>query len=105
MDYWVYILHCCDDSYYIGVTNNLELRFAQHEAGIHPESYTFNKRPLTLVYSVQFRNVLDAIAWEKQIKRWSRKKKEALIAKDPESLAKLAARQTPFHKKTHTVSA
>ena len=47
---YVYILLCSDESYYIGVTNNLELRFEQHIQGINTNCYTYKKRPLKLVY-------------------------------------------------------
>lgn len=78
--YWVYMLRCCDDSFYIGVTNNLEMRLEEHYTGFHEGSYTQKRLPVELVYNVFFTDVLDAIAFEKRIKRWTRAKKEALIA-------------------------
>ena len=80
--YYVYILKCSDGSYYTGLTNNLEERFAQHEAGYVLKCYTFKRRPLKLSYSVQLNDINQAIALEKQIKGWSRKKKEAFINED-----------------------
>lgn len=77
--YWVYMLRCSDGSYYIGVTSSIEQRLAQHETGSFPGCYTFDRRPLECIYSAEFGEITDAIHWEKQIKRWSRKKKEALI--------------------------
>ncbi|MEP7163915.1 MAG: GIY-YIG nuclease family protein [Ferruginibacter sp.] len=77
--YFVYILKCCDDSYYTGVTNNLEKRLAEHNNGDSNTSYTFKRRPVKLIFSQQFHDIQQAIALEKQIKGWSRKKKEALI--------------------------
>jgi len=76
---YVYILRCSDGSYYTGVTNDLEERFEQHSQGIHPDSYTFSRRPLELVFYEMFNSPLAAIAFEKKLKKWSRKKKEALI--------------------------
>jgi putative endonuclease len=76
---YVYILKCSDNSYYTGVTNDLEKRLKQHDLGIDSESYTFNRRPLQLVYHEIFNNYNLAIEWEKRIKKWSKKKKEALI--------------------------
>ena len=80
--YYVYILKCSDDSYYTGFTNDFERRFAEHEEGYDPESYTYSRRPLELVYADYFTDPKQAIAFEKQIKGWSRAKKESLIAGD-----------------------
>jgi len=76
--YFVYILLCSDSSYYTGVTNNLDRRLYEHEASFDPKSYTFKRRPLKLVFQKIFTEVTQAIAFEKQVKGWSRKKKEAL---------------------------
>jgi putative endonuclease len=83
---YVYILKCSDDSYYIGVTNNLELRLAQHNEGVLVSSYTYNKRPVQLVYYERFDNYYLAIEWEKKIKGWTRRKKEALMEQNWEKL-------------------
>lgn len=91
---FVYILKCSDNSYYIGVTNNLQRRLHEHNSGINKECYTFNKRPLELVFHEYFDEPLKAIAFEKQIKGWSRKKKEALILKDWQSLIELSKSKT-----------
>jgi putative endonuclease len=77
--YFVYILLCSDNSYYTGITNNLERRLYEHENGIDPKSYTFKRRPVKLVFQEMFTEVIQAIAFEKQVKGWSRAKKEALI--------------------------
>ena len=91
--FWVYILRCSDGGYYTGVTNNLELRVEQHQEGMNPESYTYTKRPLQLIYSCAFDSSLDAIAAEKQIKGWSRKKKEAIIDGQFDLLTQLAKKR------------
>lgn len=80
--YWVYMVLCDDESYYIGVTNEPDRRVAQHNDGTDPNSYTFTRRPVRLVYAAEFHEVGDAIRWEKQIKKWSRKKKAALARGD-----------------------
>ena len=80
--YYVYVLECSDGSYYTGLTNNLEERLAQHQSGYVVRCYTFKRRPLKLVYSLQMNDVNQAIALEKQIKGWSRKKKKAFIIED-----------------------
>ena len=82
----VYIIRCADGSYYTGVTNNVERRFGEHSAGTDPKCYTFQRRPLALVYTARFRDVWEAIAWETHIKKWSRRKKEALIRGDGSAL-------------------
>jgi len=80
--YFVYIIECSDGSYYTGVTNNYERRFQEHCDGLNPTCYTFERRPLLLRYVEWFHDVEQAIAREKQLKGWSRKKKEALMAGD-----------------------
>ena len=88
--YYTYILGCADDSYYIGVTNDLERRLEEHQQGIHPESYTYSRRPIKLLYHEETRYILKAIRREKQLKRWSRKKKEALINSNLKELKNLS---------------
>ena len=87
---YVYILECADDSYYIGVTNNVGRRFIEHSTGIKENSYTFSRRPLKLVYCRQFAKPMDAINFEKQLKGWTRGKKIALIRNDYDRLHDLA---------------
>jgi len=87
---YVYILKCDDDSYYTGVTSNLEKRLFEHQSGYHKDSYTYKRRPVTLVFSCEFTNISLAIDTEKQIKKWSRAKKEALIKGDYDNLPDLA---------------
>jgi|ERR1700761_3156125 len=76
---YVYILECSDKSYYTGVTNNVEKRVIEHNLGIHKESYTYSRRPVKLVFCEKFKDEFKAIEFEKQIKGWSRKKKQAII--------------------------
>ncbi len=88
--YYVYILKCADNSYYTGVTNNLEKRVSEHQNGDDPNSYTYRKRPVELVWFECYNDINQAIEKEKQIKGWSRKKKEALIKEDFDSLIELS---------------
>ncbi len=88
---YVYILQCSDNSYYVGVTNNLETRVRQHHAGINLSCYTHDKRPLELVFYELFNDLTSAIAFEKKLKKWSRKKKQALIEKNWSRLQELAS--------------
>ncbi|SDS63665.1 putative endonuclease [Mucilaginibacter mallensis] len=80
--YFVYILLCGDNSYYTGVTNDLERRIYEHENGLNPGSYTSTRRPIKLVFHERFPDVIQAIAFEKQVKGWKRTKKEAIINGD-----------------------
>jgi len=77
--YFVYILRCADGSYYIGMSGYLDRRLEEHHSGFYPTCYTFTRRPVELKYTEAYQFVDDAIAREKQLKRWSRAKKEALI--------------------------
>lgn len=77
--YYVYIVKCSDNSYYTGFTNDLERRINEHNDGLNSDSYTYNRRPVELVFYCEFNDVNQAIDFEKQIKGWSRKKKEAII--------------------------
>lgn len=94
--YYVYILECSDKSYYTGVTNSLERRLWEHESGFHPGCYTFKRRPLVLKYCIHVTDVKQAILWKKQIKGWTRKKKEALFKEDWEEIKKLARNYTEY---------
>jgi predicted GIY-YIG superfamily endonuclease len=76
--FYLYILRCNDKSYYIGHTDELEKRFAEHQSGAF-ECYTSTRRPLKLVYSELFQTRDEAWLAEQKIKGWSRKKKEILI--------------------------
>ena len=91
---YVYILRCADGSYYTGTARQgLEQRVAEHNAG-HYGGYTATRRPVELVFSQWFERITDAIAAERQIKGWSRAKKEALIRGDFEALKSLAKRSS-----------
>ena len=90
MPFWVYILHCADRSYYTGHTDNLEKRLAEHTAGAIPTCYTYKRQPLDLVFSQELSTREQAIAVERQIKGWSRRKKEALIKGDWAEVSRLA---------------
>ena len=91
--YFVYILQCSDKSYYTGVTSNLSQRIFQHQNGTFKDSYTSKRRPVELVFYCEFTNIEMAIEKEKQIKKWSRSKKEALINNEFEKLPNLAKKK------------
>ena len=75
----VYILASGFKHLYIGVTSHLERRVAQHKAGTYAAAFTERYNIKQLVYFERFGEMQTAIAREKQLKRWSRVKKIALI--------------------------
>jgi putative endonuclease len=88
------MLRCSDGSYYVGSAtgDDLSKRIAEHDAGAYP-GYTFTRRPVTLIWSEHFERITDAIAAERQLKGWSRAKKEALIRGDWTTISRLAKRR------------
>jgi putative endonuclease len=88
--YYVYILLCADNSYYTGVTDDLERRVNEHKEGNDLWAYTYGRRPVELKFFQQFQDIKEAISFEKQIKGWTRAKKEALIEKNWNRLKELA---------------
>jgi len=91
--YYVYILKCSDNTYYTGVTSNIEKRFAQHQSSFYKDSYTSKRLPVELVFYAEFPFPGIAIEKEKQIKKWSKAKKEALINNRFEDLPNLAKKR------------
>jgi putative endonuclease len=79
--YFVYVLASETRELYIGVTNNLTRRLAEHRNGYAPKSYSLLHGTTHLVYFEATPNVLAAITREKQLKRWSRRRKLQLIEK------------------------
>ncbi len=85
----MYILRCSDGTYYVGSTSNLERRLNEHQNGLGA-NYTKKRLTVELVYFEEYARIDEAFYREKQIQRWSRKKKEALIKGDIEELPRLA---------------
>ncbi len=96
--YYVYILECSDTSFYVGISSNTEKRLEEHNSGLNKESYTYNRRPVVLKWMEPFTNPEQAIAFEKQLKGWSRRKKLALIQGDWENLVEFSKNYTQFGK-------
>ena len=95
-NYYVYIVQCRDGFYYKGISNNLNKRINQHNEGKNVFCFTYKRRLVTLKYFEHFTDVKQAIAREKQLKGWSRAKKEALFNEDYDllkALSKARARQ------------
>jgi putative endonuclease len=93
---YAYMLRCAYGSYYVGsARRGLDQRIGEHNAGSYG-GYTSTRRPVALVWAQHFLVITDANAVERQIKGWSRAKKEALIRGDYEAIRQLSkrARQT-----------
>ena len=76
---YVYILASGFKHLYIGVTTEIEYRILQHKNNTYPNSFTARYNIKDLVYFERFADLASAITREKQLKRWSRVKKIALI--------------------------
>lgn len=92
MAFWVYMLKCADRSYYVGHTDDLERRVAQHRSGTLA-GYTQRRQPVRLVYSESFPTRLDALESERRLKGWSRAKKQALVAGDWRGISALGRKR------------
>jgi tRNA/rRNA methyltransferase len=89
LDFYTYMLRCSDGKYYVGHTDDLDSRVAQHQSGAIP-GYTQKRLPVELVWAELFPDRDIAFAAERQIKGWGRAKKEALIQGKWEDLKRLA---------------
>lgn len=87
--FWIYILQCSDGSYYTGHTENLEIRLASHQSG-NVIGYTSTRLPVKLMFSQALTTREEAISAERQIKGWSRAKKEAMMQGDWQRVSELA---------------
>jgi putative endonuclease len=94
MGIFIHMLRCADNSFYIGSATGDDLapRIDPHNAGAFP-GHTSSRRPVTPVWSEYFDRITDGIAAERQLKGWSRAKKEALIRSDWETMTNLARRR------------
>ena len=91
-NFFVYILRCSDGSFYTGHTDDLEKRISEHKTPTHT-CYTSQRLPVELVYHATFGSRYEALAAERQIKKWSRAKKQALIDKDFSRITVFAKRR------------
>ena len=85
------MVRCADDTLYVGHTEDLASREQTHNDG-KGAKYTAARRPVRMVYAEEHSSVANAIARERQLKRWSREKKEALIRDDRTALDWLSHR-------------
>jgi len=87
------MLHCNAGRFYVGHTEDLEFRIAQHETGAI-KGFTSSYLPVKLVWSQEFSTRYEALAAERQIKGWSKAKKLALIRGDWAEVSRLAKPRT-----------
>jgi len=90
---YVYILECADGTYYVGSTTNIEWRLWQHQHGPNGAAYTRHRRPVRLIWCVEFESIAAAFAFEKQVQGWRRAKREALIRGEFDRLPALSWRR------------
>ena len=89
---YVYLLRCSDGTLYTGHTNDSDSRLEAHNQGTASGS-TAKRRPVKIVYFRAALTLGDAVARERQLKRWSAEKKEALAAGDLSRLKSLSRRR------------
>jgi len=75
----VYMVHCCDETLYTGITNDLEKRIEAHNSGKDGARYTRSRRPVTLVYSERAGSKAEAASLEYRIKKLTRAEKKKLL--------------------------
>ena len=78
--YFVYILICCDGTYYCGCTSDVQKRVKEHNDGKRGARYTSSRRPVQLQYVETYQTKSEALKREYQIKQLSRVQKEKLFA-------------------------
>ena len=88
---FTYIVRCADDTLYVGHTEDLSSREETHNDG-KGAKYTAARRPVRIVYAEEHSSAASSIARERQLKRWSNKKKEALVLSDRVALRWLGGR-------------
>jgi putative endonuclease len=77
--YYFYLLRCSDDSLYAGICIDLEKRVETHQTG-KGAKYTRSRLPVTVVYQEQHYSKGDALRREAEVKKWTKKRKERLVA-------------------------
>ncbi len=100
---FVYILKCADGSYYTGSTVDLEMRMAQHLAGYF-KGYTSSRLLVELVWQQEFPTDHDAFVAERQVKGWTRAKKEALIRGDFAAIHEIVKKERKRREAKHSKS-
>jgi predicted GIY-YIG superfamily endonuclease len=87
--FWVYVLQTADGTYYVGQTRDLGERLRKHLLGLGSK-HTHDHAAPRLVYAEPLNDLTAAVQRERQLKRWSRAKKAALIHGDLTTLRRLS---------------
>ena len=96
MTWYVYILLCADNTLYVGHTHDLQSRFHAHQTA-RGARHTAKHGPVRLIYSEDHSSEQAATFRERQLKRWTRAKKLALINGDDGQLRALSkSRESRF---------
>jgi predicted GIY-YIG superfamily endonuclease len=90
--FYVYILKCSDVSYYVGHTDDIDARISGHRLNKF-DCYTSSRLPIEVIFVQTFATRDEAFIIERQIKKWSRQKKEALIEGNWEKISLLAKKE------------
>tara|TARA_R110000796_G_scaffold66967_8_gene153869 strand:- start:2150 stop:2515 length:366 start_codon:yes stop_codon:yes gene_type:complete len=111
MQFWVYLLQCADGKYYVGSHrgDDVGARVWEHNEGINSKAFTYSRRPVTLLWCGAFADPAEMVSFERQMKGWTRAKKEAFVQGDWERLKALSKSRTAptvrekgrFYKLTH----
>ncbi|MGI0105071.1 GIY-YIG nuclease family protein [Salinimicrobium sp. WS361] len=102
--YYVYILECSDKLLYTGITNDISRRLEEHNAGLNKNSFTYKRRSVEVIFYQEFTNVIQAIWFEKKIKKWSAQKKRALANEDEILLKLLVECRNESHSKNRNIN-
>lgn len=89
----MYILECIDGTFYTGSTKYIVKRIQQHKSGLG-SIYTASRLPLKVVYIEEYENITKAFNRERQVKKWSQRKKIALIKKDYKALISISNKKS-----------
>ena len=96
MQFWVYLLLCADGKYYVGSHrgDDVDNRVREHNEGLDPNAFTFRRRPVELIWAGEFSDPAEMVNFERQMKGWSRAKKEAFAKGDWAKLKDLSKSRT-----------
>ena len=100
MSGYMYILECANGEYYTGSTVKISGRTFKHSIG-KGANFTQKHLPVKLVYYEFFQRIEDAFKREKQVQKWSYKKKEALINRNKQLLHELSECKNESHFKNN----
>ena len=77
--WFMYVLECSDSTLYTGITTNIHRRINEHNTSIKGAKYTRNRRPVKLLYKIEFENRSSASKAEIRFKKLTRKQKLDII--------------------------